>query len=152
MISPFAQAILLRQIVSALPLEIVIASEAKQSTGPQSKNRLLRRGACHRARIRGPFGSSGLAIDVAGSARQGRFMRFDILGEISCIETFATGSGIREIARLRRIYGSGRWRKRKGIARVRLSDGSTHVAEVTLVRGRRDWAQRIQNQAAAVRP
>jgi hypothetical protein len=64
--------------------------------------------------------------------RPGRFlpMRFEILGEISRIETFATGSGIREIARLRRIYGRGRWRKRKGIARVRLSDGSTHVAEL----------------------
>jgi hypothetical protein len=62
----------------------------------------------------------------------GRFlaMRFEILGEISGIETFATGSGIREIARLRRIYGRGRWRKRKGIARIRLSDGSIRVAEL----------------------
>jgi hypothetical protein len=34
-------------------------------------------------------------------------MRFEILGEISDIETFATASGIREIARLRRIYGRG---------------------------------------------
>ena len=57
-------------------------------------------------------------------------MRFEILGEISEIETFATGSGIREIARLRRIYGRGRWRKRKGIARVRLSNGAVHLAEV----------------------
>jgi hypothetical protein len=57
-------------------------------------------------------------------------MRFEILGEISKVETFATGSGIREIARLRRIYGRGRWRKRKGIARIRLADGSTHVAEL----------------------
>jgi hypothetical protein len=57
-------------------------------------------------------------------------MRFEILGEISEIETFATGSRIREIARLRRNYGRGRWRKRKGTARVRLSDGSIHVAEV----------------------
>lgn len=57
-------------------------------------------------------------------------MRFEILGEISDIETFATASGIREIARLRRIYGRGRWRKRKGVARVRLSDGSTHLAEL----------------------
>jgi len=40
-------------------------------------------------------------------------MHFEILGEIADIETFATGSGIREIARLRRIYGRGRWRKRK---------------------------------------
>jgi hypothetical protein len=53
-------------------------------------------------------------------------MRFEILGEISGIETFATGSGIRKISRLRRIYGRGRWRKRKGMARVRLSDGSIH--------------------------
>jgi len=57
-------------------------------------------------------------------------MRFDILGDISGIETFATGSGIREIARLRRIYGRGRWRKRKGVARVRLSDGSIHLVEL----------------------
>jgi hypothetical protein len=57
-------------------------------------------------------------------------MRFEILGEISDIETIATASGIREIARLRRIYGRGRWRKRKGIARVRLPDGAAHVAEL----------------------
>ena len=57
-------------------------------------------------------------------------MHFEILSEISDVETFATASGIREIARLRRIYGRGRWRKRKGIARVRLFDGSIHVAEL----------------------
>jgi hypothetical protein len=57
-------------------------------------------------------------------------MRFDILGEISQIETFATGSAIREIARLRRIYGRARWRKRKGVARVRLADGSVRLAEL----------------------
>jgi PAS domain-containing protein len=56
--------------------------------------------------------------------------KFEILGDISGVETFATGSGIREIARLRRAYGRGRWRKRKGIARVRLADGSVHTAEV----------------------
>jgi hypothetical protein len=57
-------------------------------------------------------------------------MHFEILTEISGIETFATGSGIREISRLRRIYGRGRWRKRKGIAQVRLSDGSIRFAEL----------------------
>lgn len=57
-------------------------------------------------------------------------MRFEILGEISDIETFASGSGIREIARLRRVYGRGRWRKRKGVARVRLSNGTILVAEL----------------------
>jgi hypothetical protein len=57
-------------------------------------------------------------------------MQFEILSEIADVETFATSSGIREINRLRRIYGRGRWRKRKGIARVRLPDGSIHMAEV----------------------
>jgi len=57
-------------------------------------------------------------------------MLFEILGDISEIETFATGSAIREIARLRKVYGRGRWRKRKGIARARLADGSIHLAEV----------------------
>jgi hypothetical protein len=57
-------------------------------------------------------------------------MRFEILGELSEIGTFASGSGIREVARLRKVYGRGRWRKRKGIARVRLGDGSIHLAEL----------------------
>jgi hypothetical protein len=57
-------------------------------------------------------------------------MQFEILGEISDIETFATGSGIREINRLRKSYGRGRWRKRKGIARVRLTDGVISMAEI----------------------
>ncbi len=57
-------------------------------------------------------------------------MRFEILGEFSDVETFATGSGIRERTRLRRFYGRGRWRKRKGIARVRLADGSIQLAEL----------------------
>jgi hypothetical protein len=57
-------------------------------------------------------------------------MHFRILGEISHVETFAAGSGIREMARLRKLYGRGNWRKRKGIARVRLDDGSVHLAEI----------------------
>jgi len=55
---------------------------------------------------------------------------FEILGEISNVETIAAGAGIRERARLRRIYGRGRWRKRKGVARIRLPDGSIHLAEL----------------------
>jgi hypothetical protein len=57
-------------------------------------------------------------------------MRFEILSEIADIETFAAGTGIREISRLRKVYGRGRWRKRKGIARVRLMDGTIHSAEI----------------------
>ena len=57
-------------------------------------------------------------------------MEFEIVGEIVHVEMFAVGSSIREIARLRKFYGRGRWRKRKGIARVRLPDGVTRLAEV----------------------
>ena len=57
-------------------------------------------------------------------------MYFTVLGQITQVETFATGSSIRELARLRKRYGRGRWRKRKGIARVRLEDGAVRLAEV----------------------
>jgi hypothetical protein len=57
-------------------------------------------------------------------------MWFEILGDISNVETFATGSGIRELARLRKLYGRGRWRKRKGTARIRLPGGTIQRAEL----------------------
>ena len=57
-------------------------------------------------------------------------MHFQVVGQIEQIETFATGSGIRELARLRKIYGRGRWRKRKGVATVRLRDGTVRLAEL----------------------
>src|SRR5256885_12908925 len=49
-------------------------------------------------------------------------MDFEVVGEITDTETFATGSSIRELPRLRKAYGAGRWRKRKGIAEVRLAE------------------------------
>lgn len=57
-------------------------------------------------------------------------MHFEIVGVISDIETIATSSGIREIKRLRKAYGRGRWRKRKGAAEIRLEDGTTVRAEI----------------------
>jgi hypothetical protein len=57
-------------------------------------------------------------------------MRFEIIGGISQVETIATGSGIRELPRLRKFYGRGRWRKRKGIAEVRLAGGDVVRAEL----------------------
>jgi len=57
-------------------------------------------------------------------------MDFEVVGDITDIETFAVGNAIRELARLRRVYGPGRWRKRKGVATVRLADGSVSKAEV----------------------
>ena len=57
-------------------------------------------------------------------------MYFRLLGRINNVETIATSATIREIARLRRHYGRARWRKRKGIARVELNDGSVRHAEL----------------------
>jgi len=57
-------------------------------------------------------------------------MRFEIIDKISEVETFATRHGIRELARLNKVYGKGRWRKRKGIATVRLPDGAERLAEL----------------------
>jgi hypothetical protein len=57
-------------------------------------------------------------------------MHFEILGDITNIETIAVGPSIRDVARLRKQYGRGRWRKRKGIALVRLANGRIRRAEV----------------------
>ena len=57
-------------------------------------------------------------------------MWFEILGEIQAIETFASGRGIRELDRLQKAYGRGHWRKRKGVAEVRLPDGRVRLAEI----------------------
>ena len=59
-----------------------------------------------------------------------RLMYFEIIGEITRAETIAAGSSIPEVARLRKLYGRGRWRKRKGIATVRLDDGAVLRAEL----------------------
>ena len=57
-------------------------------------------------------------------------MRFEIIGKVENAETFASGSGIREIGRLRKVYGPGRWRKRKGTATVKFEDGSLRMVEL----------------------
>lgn len=57
-------------------------------------------------------------------------MHFEIIGAIENIETIAVGGRIDEIMRLRRQYGPGRWRKLKGIARIRLTNGSIRKAEI----------------------
>ena len=57
-------------------------------------------------------------------------MDFEVVGDISGIETIATGSGIRERGRLRKRYGQGRWRKRKGFAEIQLQSGEIVRAEL----------------------
>lgn len=56
-------------------------------------------------------------------------MDFEIIGDITEIETIAIGSGIRDRIRLRKTYGKGRWRKLKGVAQVKLINGTIRLAE-----------------------
>jgi hypothetical protein len=55
---------------------------------------------------------------------------FEVIGEITDIETIAIDKSIREVKQLRRMFGRGQWRKLKGIATVRLPDGAERRAEV----------------------
>ena len=57
-------------------------------------------------------------------------MHFEIISEIEEVESIALGGNIRDIMRLRKQYGPGRWRKLKGIALVRLQNGSIRKAEL----------------------
>ena len=57
-------------------------------------------------------------------------MHFKVVGRITEIETIAIGGRIRDIMRLRKQYGPGRWRKMKGLAMVELANGSTRMVEV----------------------
>jgi len=57
-------------------------------------------------------------------------MDFEIVGSIEAVETIALGRAIRELGRLHRAHGKGRRRKRKGIATIRLDDGTVQTAEL----------------------
>ena len=57
-------------------------------------------------------------------------MDFEILGDVAVLETIATGRSIRDLRRLQRSYGRGRWRKMKGSARIRLRTGDVRFAEL----------------------
>ena len=57
-------------------------------------------------------------------------MHFEVVGQIEDVEVIAVGGHIRDIMRIRRQFGEGRWRKVKGIAHVRIANGETRKAEV----------------------
>jgi hypothetical protein len=57
-------------------------------------------------------------------------MNFEIISEITQIEPIAVNRQIRDLARLQKMYGKGRWRKLKGVAHVRLRSGRIRLAEL----------------------
>ena len=56
--------------------------------------------------------------------------RFEILSEITSVEPIAVGRRIRDLPRIRKRYGGGRWRKMKGVATIRLRNGRVRRAEL----------------------
>ena len=57
-------------------------------------------------------------------------VKFEVVGEIEQVETIAAGPSVKVRAFLRKTYGRGRWRKRKGVASVRLPNGKTRRVEL----------------------
>jgi len=57
-------------------------------------------------------------------------MHFEVVGDVTNIQVIAVGRRIRQLARLRRLHGKGRWRKMKGEAVVRLVSGRLRRAEL----------------------
>jgi hypothetical protein len=57
-------------------------------------------------------------------------LHFEILGPITNVETIAVGRGIRELDRVQKLYGKGRWRKMKGEALIRIVSGRVRRAEL----------------------
>ena len=57
-------------------------------------------------------------------------MFFEILGEITDVETIAVGPAIRELKRLQKHHGRAKWRKMKGIGEIRLQSGLVVRAEL----------------------
>jgi len=57
-------------------------------------------------------------------------LTFEVIGEIEAVETVATGASVKVRSVLRKVYGQGRWRKRKGIGTVRLSNGNIRRVEL----------------------
>src|SRR5437867_13424508 len=74
-------------------------------------------------------------------------MRWEIIGDIREAETIAAGSGVKARRWLHKRYGGRRWRKCKGTATLRLSDGTMRGA--TLVRGDGHWSPGAEDQAVS---
>jgi hypothetical protein len=55
---------------------------------------------------------------------------FELRSEITEIEVIAVGRAVGALARLRKVYGPGRWRKLKGKALIELPDGVVVMAEL----------------------
>jgi len=76
-------------------------------------------------------------------------MKFELIGKIESIEIIAVGGQIRDLQKLRKKHGKGRWRKLKGIGRVRLPDGSECDAELHWYEAHGVGKKEIEGQRAS---
>ena len=102
----------------------VLASHGRSGqAGAEQRTFPRRRAESVRPRTRTALGNFIRLVDCG-------WVFFEICSDILHVETFAAGSGIRELPRLRKLYGKGRWRKRKGVADVKLPNGTIRTAEL----------------------
>jgi hypothetical protein len=57
-------------------------------------------------------------------------MYFEIVGITTDIKVIASGRAIRDLHRLIKKYGPGRWRKLKGKTKIKLINGNIRDAEI----------------------
>jgi len=96
----------------------------------EAQKRCVPASSLYRAILRPGTEYNRLKIASGHNRTYNGFVYFEIVGEIDDVETIAVGGRIRDIMRLRRTFGPGRWRKLKGRAQVRLMNGMTRLAEV----------------------
>src|SRR5262245_50969192 len=86
-------------------------------------------GRCRRCT--GGEGGRGLTpIAASGNFFYKQVVYFEVIGELTEIESMAAGPAIRQLAILREQYGGERWSKLKGLAWVRLGNGTIRRAEL----------------------
>jgi len=82
-------------------------------------------------------------MNHSSDSRMAKMDEFDIIGAIRETETIATGHGVYVRRYPEKTYGQGKWRKMKGLADIRFSDGSVFEAEIHWFEahgiGRRDF-------------
>ena len=100
------------------------AASQRGSIRHAPSSRLVRGLAAHQRCV------SLLPIYVQTSSSGCLMEPFEIVSEITEIETIAVENSIRDLARLRKHYGQGRWRKLKGVAMIRLRNGRVREAEL----------------------
>jgi len=79
---------------------------------------------------RSAIGLLALYYPFLGNGDRIHGMYFEIVGEIKHVQTIAVGRQIRDLPRLEKRYGAGRWRKCKGVGTVRVVSGQIRVAEI----------------------